>query len=603
MSEYKSIISEITSEIHKIYKTANDKKFTIGVIGDFTVGKSSFVNAILGSRILPVAVNPTTAIITRIKYGKNPAVNVIYRNGDEKLMSFDDYIKFSAFTLDDFKERETTGYISRFKDVRNAVIYVNSDFLKENKLCIVDTLGLSAHEDDNQKTIDSIKESIAVIYVCGERGLSQKDIDFISNYLHPENKEFFLCINRIDLVKKSEREDLMTLVKLKLDEIIRRRQDGAQFDVDRIYQVSSLYQNYANGFTDDDDEDYVKGKDYSALSGFVRIMQDVGRYVTLNAVSSRISSVNQGLSTAKDKISQLWKMRERELETNIDRLNDSIRQLTEKIAVKNKEIDYIRSLFEGLIQKSYSLTLNCYADFSRSAGENWQPRLNVLVNKLRFDFTDYMVLEKDILFMKMNIFSSMKDKRYAQLTSISEFVKETISYLKESLTPVTDALADNMYLVQDEFSRDNSTIFPPEMVRKASSLEADILSGYEIQWATYRAVAVSAIENTWMKNKNRKTKMLNAAQSEAIKISENYLNSAINQYFQEIREYIQKCSQSATLSLVGEVNDMSRQISEIRNEIGIIQKNMNSEQAYFRDIDHAFKSEIEILNKTAKTSI
>ena len=38
-------IKAIIDEIHQVYTAANSKEFTIGLIGDFTVGKSSFVNA------------------------------------------------------------------------------------------------------------------------------------------------------------------------------------------------------------------------------------------------------------------------------------------------------------------------------------------------------------------------------------------------------------------------------------------------------------------------------------------------------------------------------------------------------------------------------
>jgi len=45
----------------------NDHEFTIALFGAFSAGKSSFCNALLGEKVLPVSPNPTTASINRIR--------------------------------------------------------------------------------------------------------------------------------------------------------------------------------------------------------------------------------------------------------------------------------------------------------------------------------------------------------------------------------------------------------------------------------------------------------------------------------------------------------------------------------------------------------
>ncbi|WP_088006318.1 dynamin family protein [Indiicoccus explosivorum] len=44
-----------------------DKEFTVALFGAFSAGKSSFANALLGDKVLPVSPNPTTAAINRIR--------------------------------------------------------------------------------------------------------------------------------------------------------------------------------------------------------------------------------------------------------------------------------------------------------------------------------------------------------------------------------------------------------------------------------------------------------------------------------------------------------------------------------------------------------
>ncbi|WP_165967127.1 dynamin family protein [Jeotgalibacillus sp. S-D1] len=53
----------LTERINKI----ESKDFTIALFGAFSAGKSSFANALLGKKVLPVSPNPTTASINRIK--------------------------------------------------------------------------------------------------------------------------------------------------------------------------------------------------------------------------------------------------------------------------------------------------------------------------------------------------------------------------------------------------------------------------------------------------------------------------------------------------------------------------------------------------------
>ncbi len=43
------------------------KDFTIALFGAFSAGKSSFSNALMGSKVLPVSPNPTTAAINKIR--------------------------------------------------------------------------------------------------------------------------------------------------------------------------------------------------------------------------------------------------------------------------------------------------------------------------------------------------------------------------------------------------------------------------------------------------------------------------------------------------------------------------------------------------------
>lgn len=62
-----------------------DRKLNIGIIGRVKVGKSTFLNSLLfdGANILPSAVTPKTAALTRIEYDDDNRLEIEYFNHDE----------------------------------------------------------------------------------------------------------------------------------------------------------------------------------------------------------------------------------------------------------------------------------------------------------------------------------------------------------------------------------------------------------------------------------------------------------------------------------------------------------------------------------------
>ena len=67
---------KLTAELEEKAERLNHKGFTVALFGAFSAGKSSFANALIGEKVLPVSPNPTTAAINKIK-----PVNESYEHG------------------------------------------------------------------------------------------------------------------------------------------------------------------------------------------------------------------------------------------------------------------------------------------------------------------------------------------------------------------------------------------------------------------------------------------------------------------------------------------------------------------------------------------
>ena len=182
----------------------NDIEFKIAVVGEFSSGKSTFINAVIGKDVLKHGSEETTAVITRIINVNVDDVNafkgkVFLKNGDEKILE----------DLNSLTEYTTTK--SSIHNVVNEVekVEVYVPFIGVNhKLVMIDTPGLNGKADGHrEQTVNMIKQAHACIYLLQKRGLTDSDIQFIK-YLNRYQNNFIFLQNFIDEFCVSEGDDL-----------------------------------------------------------------------------------------------------------------------------------------------------------------------------------------------------------------------------------------------------------------------------------------------------------------------------------------------------------------------------------------------------------
>ena len=179
-----------------------DDEFRIAVVGEFSSGKSTFINAMLGQDILKHATTETTAAVTRI-------INV--ESDDPRRMTGCVYTRdgnvLQISNLNDLKEYTTT-QSERYKDhVPDVIDYVEIylPFMKINRpVVIVDTPGLNGMADGHrEQTIALIQRAHSCIYLIPRGGLGESDIRLIT-YLTRFQKNFIFIQNFIDELQESE---------------------------------------------------------------------------------------------------------------------------------------------------------------------------------------------------------------------------------------------------------------------------------------------------------------------------------------------------------------------------------------------------------------
>jgi len=124
--EFRSILSMILDRLE-------DKSFEIAIFGRVSSGKSSLLNATLGTDVLPVGVVPITAVPTRIVYGETAAVNVWCANRAPE--------QFEISRLAEFVAEQ--GNPGNEKHVTRVVLQMSAPRLRDG-IAFVDTPGLGS---------------------------------------------------------------------------------------------------------------------------------------------------------------------------------------------------------------------------------------------------------------------------------------------------------------------------------------------------------------------------------------------------------------------------------------------------------------------------
>ena len=140
-------ISNFERNIASFKSRLNDDELRIAVVGEFSSGKSTFINALIGKDILKHATTETTAVITRIvNVDKNSSLcytgKVIFKDRTEKVLkdlnSIKEYTSTFSSTCDVVKE------------INAVEIYVPLLNTKRN-IVIIDTPGLNGIADGHRE--------------------------------------------------------------------------------------------------------------------------------------------------------------------------------------------------------------------------------------------------------------------------------------------------------------------------------------------------------------------------------------------------------------------------------------------------------------------
>ncbi|MBE9048788.1 dynamin family protein [Pleurocapsales cyanobacterium LEGE 10410] len=191
-------------EIKQLQATCNNlrhSKFRLLVLGDMKRGKSTFINALVGEKLLPSDVNPCTALPTILRYGAEKQVTVYFKDGSSRTI---DLAKFQQkYTI---KPNEAKVLAERnqlaFPNVDYAAIEYPLPLLKKG-LEIIDSPGLNDTEARNELTLQHVYNCHAVLFLFkAVQPCTLNERRYLKNYLLGRDLTVFFIINAWDEIKQ-----------------------------------------------------------------------------------------------------------------------------------------------------------------------------------------------------------------------------------------------------------------------------------------------------------------------------------------------------------------------------------------------------------------
>lgn len=326
-----------------LIKSIEESDFSIVIVGEFSAGKSTFLNALMGEKLLPSFSSETTATINYLKH-------ISKVNGDHTLeIKYKDPNKpnkYTQATTEEIEKNVSTRGKNVVSEIDNVTLYLNSPLL-ENGITLVDSPGLNGTEGGHAEvTENQIEKSHACVYMfSAPKPGAKTDFETLSNLIN-QFDNIFLVLTQIDVIKTTE-ESVESVVGRLVDNYKKQFPDNT---IPEIYPISGYNALVARSerhleipYNFDYSEDSRKNlleksriKDFEdrlwrfITQGEKTIQELLSPALTINsALDNEIQSINEKLELLNNKEPRDFEAEKQDIINNIEKINQEI-QASEK---------------------------------------------------------------------------------------------------------------------------------------------------------------------------------------------------------------------------------------------------------------------------------
>jgi GTPase Era involved in 16S rRNA processing len=176
------------------------QQFNLVVMGQFKRGKSTFINALLGTEIVPTAIVPLTSIVTLLCFGPQPKAVVHFLDGRREETAIS---KIRRFVTEKANPRNHL-------NVKEVGVFYPCAHLKDG-VRIIDTPGVGSVFNHNTEVAYAYLPNVdaGIFVVTADPPLSASEHRFLKEVRGYVNNLFFV-LNKIDTVGERDLEEALS---------------------------------------------------------------------------------------------------------------------------------------------------------------------------------------------------------------------------------------------------------------------------------------------------------------------------------------------------------------------------------------------------------
>ena len=211
----------------------DDSPLQVAILGSFSTGKSSLVNAILGSEVLPTGLVPVTASLTVISWGERAGATIVFQDGERRSLELEQLGEFTDQRSEDGAD---------LREVDRVEVQVPVELLK--RITLYDTPGFNSgyalHELVTERVI-SRADAVLWVFDVSQLG-SEVERQEIEHIRRSTGKAVAL-VNKIDTIRRPRYKRKPEAWLAKIGEILDEVRDGSPFGklIDHWVPVSAKW--------------------------------------------------------------------------------------------------------------------------------------------------------------------------------------------------------------------------------------------------------------------------------------------------------------------------------------------------------------------------
>jgi GTP-binding protein EngB required for normal cell division len=257
------------------------RPLTIAIMGEFSAGKSTFVNALLGEPVAPMGVLPTTTTINVFRRGTAGGARIHYRDGRISVVA-PEQVQMFLHGIDDVEA-------SRIRHVE-----IERTGRRMGDAAVVDTPGLNAldgfHEHVAREFLD---EADAVVWVfSATRSGAASEVGMLSE-LRASGRQVLGVLNKVDTLEQAEQAELADYLREQLGKVL--------VEVVPLRARAALEHRTAESVEGEDPFEAVE----SALEiHFLRRARELKRGLTARRLTEALGAARSATSSAIEALEQ-----------------------------------------------------------------------------------------------------------------------------------------------------------------------------------------------------------------------------------------------------------------------------------------------------------